>query len=422
MGRHSAPSRNRGEKASSAPPATATPAETEPQPGHEQPDSGHSVSHGAPAGGREHPAHREYWGRADWVQPRVPGGRDAPPGRMAKPLVVAPDPDYIHPGLAVGRRPMPAPRPEYVAAFDDPPAAPAADELPGEGSAEQNPATQAAEPPRPAPASGRRATAGRGWTFAGVTAAAVTTVLAVLVAGQIADGGDAGKEAASTSDSKRAGEDSTGTANLAAPGGTETLSAQALHSRLSRKFPLKDDLTLSGAFITVGGSANAPGQGKLLRYRVDVERGLGLDGGLFAQLVQETLNDPRSWAHGGKRTFERVSGGPADFVITLASPGTSAVWCAKSGLDITEDNVSCDSAATQRVVINAYRWAQGAATYGGNVLAYRQMLINHEVGHRLGYDHEGCPKNGALAPVMMQQTKFLTTDGRTCKPNAWPYP
>jgi hypothetical protein len=109
-------------------------------------------------------------------------------------------------------------------------------------------------------------------------------------------------------------------------------------------------------------------------------------------------------------------------VITLASPGTTGVWCEKSGLDTTEDNVSCDSAATDRVMINAYRWAQGSTTYGNKIHLYRQMLINHEVGHRLGFNHVTCTKNGALAPVMQQQTKFLTFDGITCKPNPWAFP
>jgi Protein of unknown function (DUF3152) len=138
--------------------------------------------------------------------------------------------------------------------------------------------------------------------------------------------------------------------------------------------------------------------------------------------VQKTLNDDRSWAHDGARTFQRVDAGKSDFVITLASPGTTAKWCAKSGLETTENNVSCDSAATERVMINAYRWAQGAKTYGDRMYAYRQMLINHEVGHRLGHHHVTCTKNGALAPVMQQQTKFLDHDGIHCLPNPWPYP
>jgi hypothetical protein len=74
-------------------------------------------------------------------------------------------------------------------------------------------------------------------------------------------------------------------------------------------------------------------------------------------------------------------------------------------------------------MINAYRWAQGAKTYGPDKMyAYRQMLINHEVGHRLGRNHEACSRSGAIAPVMMQQTKFLTLNGKTCKPNPWPFP
>jgi hypothetical protein len=50
------------------------------------------------------------------------------------------------------------------------------------------------------------------------------------------------------------------------------------------------------------------------------------------------------------------------------------------------------------------------------------MLINHEVGHRLGYSHVTCSKNGQLAPVMQQQTKFLDHNGIHCLPNPWPYP
>ncbi|MFD5540165.1 DUF3152 domain-containing protein [Streptomyces sp. NPDC127079] len=265
---------------------------------------------------------------------------------------------------------------------------------------------------------------GRGRTFTGIAAAAVTTVLAVIVAGQVADGRAGGVRAGSGADARAtdgaaARGDGRTTPSASASPGLATLSyAQAMDT----KYPLSAELAGSGKFTAVPGGAKAPGTGRKYTYRVDVEQGLGLDGKLFADAVQKTLNDDRSWAHDGARTFERVSSGRPDFVITLASPGTTATWCAKSGLDTTEDNVSCDSASTQRVMINAYRWAQGSKTYGDEIHAYRQMLINHEVGHRLGYGHVTCDKNGEPAPVMQQQTKFLDHDGIHCLPNPWPYP
>ncbi|MFG2223682.1 DUF3152 domain-containing protein [Streptomyces sp. NPDC048644] len=259
---------------------------------------------------------------------------------------------------------------------------------------------------------------GMGRTLTGVAAAAVTTVLAVVVAGQVADQRDGGGAQANSGQDPA---DPSGSRSQARP--PQDAKPASYEQRMARPFPLDAQLTASGRFTPAGGAAKAPGHGKVLRYRVDVEDGMPLDGALFADAVHKTLNDDRSWAHGGTRTFERVASGDADFVISLASPGTTAKWCAKSGLDTSEENVSCDSAATDRVMINAYRWAQGAKTYGPDKLfAYRQMLINHEVGHRLGHDHEVCGAPGAPAPVMMQQTKFLTTDGVTCRPNAWPYP
>ncbi|URN13154.1 DUF3152 domain-containing protein [Streptomyces radiopugnans] len=200
---------------------------------------------------------------------------------------------------------------------------------------------------------------------------------------------------------------------------------------MGRLFDLAPDFEGSGGSPPSPGGTRRPARGEVVRYRVDVEDGLPLDGELFAEAVHRTLNDERSWSHGGARTFERVSGKPGEsggvspaFVITLASPSTTAKWCARSGLDTTVDNVSCDSASTERVMINAYRWARGADTFGPDrIREYREMLINHEVGHRLGKGHVNCPKEGALAPVMMQQTKYLTVGGATClRPNAWPFP
>ncbi|MBT2402974.1 DUF3152 domain-containing protein [Streptomyces sp. ISL-87] len=266
-----------------------------------------------------------------------------------------------------------------------------------------------------------------------MAAAAVTTVLAVVIAGQMTSQGETrkttlradddspnralpGQSAASRSDGR------SGVPDVAAPS-PSAAPELTYDQKMAHQLPIDEKLKGPGTFDTVPGVAPAPGKGKKIRYRVDVEQGLGLDPQLFAEAIHRTLNDDRSWGHGGTKTFERVPGGEADFVITLASPGTTGVWCAKSGLDTTIDNVSCDSASTDRVMINAFRWAQGSPTYGADqMFAYRQMLINHEVGHRLGHGHVNCQTPGALAPIMQQQTKSLDIGGIQCKPNPWVFP
>jgi hypothetical protein len=88
------------------------------------------------------------------------------------------------------------------------------------------------------------------------------------------------------------------------------------------------------------------------------------------------------------------------------------------------------------VLLNEARWVRGAVPFQGDVGAYRQYLVNHEVGHAIGYQrHEPCGASDQLAPVMMQQTfstndndnarfdpEWVKPDGKTCKPNPWPYP
>ncbi|MET9957799.1 DUF3152 domain-containing protein [Streptomyces sp. NPDC006326] len=388
--------------------------------GHpEQPEPGDAW------GGRPGPA---AWGRPAGADP----GRGAVPRpRSASAATLDTDtPAFGTPAVGFPQVTLPAraPAPE----LRTPPAA--ADPLTSTGSHRRVPGPRtpqapaapeeapAAEPP--GPGRGRKAR-----TYTGMAAVAVSTVLAVVVAvhmasegqsgasatrsaGQVPDRAQPGQSAASRSDGRPTPQPPA----AAAP-------ELSYEQKMAQQFPIDEKLQGPGVFDTVPGLAPAPGKGKKIRYRVDVEQGLGLDPQLFAEAVHRTLNDDRSWGHGGVKTFERVPGGEADFVITLASPGTTGVWCAKSGLDTTVDNVSCDSASTDRVMINAFRWAQGSTTYGAEqMFAYRQMLINHEVGHRLGHGHVNCQTPGALAPIMQQQTKSLDIGGIQCKPNPWVFP
>ncbi|MEO3975902.1 DUF3152 domain-containing protein [Streptomyces sp. CAU 1734] len=302
---------------------------------------------------------------------------------------------------------------------DDAPAQTPAD-APGDGGREDR--GPGAEEPG-SPAKGGRG--GKGRTLTGIAAAAVTTVLAVVVAGQVAEDRRGGT-GTTTSDRDRADEEAPASRSdeRQPPSPAAAPPEPPIYETLmAARFSIDPKMKGDGKFEAVPGFDQAPGKGRKVRYRVDIEKGLGMDGKLFADAVQRTLNDNRSWAHNGAMTFERISSGEPRFVITLASPMTTHAWCAKSGLDTSVDNVSCDAAFSDRVVLNAYRWARGSDTYGpGAMHAYRQMLINHEVGHRLGHGHVNCATKGALAPVMQQQTKSLKIGGIQCRPNPWPHP
>ncbi|MGI5521245.1 DUF3152 domain-containing protein [Micromonospora sp. CA-259024] len=159
--------------------------------------------------------------------------------------------------------------------------------------------------------------------------------------------------------------------------------------------------------------ASAAG-GRLLRYRVAVERDIrGLPIGEIATAVSATLNDRRGWTAGGTWRLRRVGAGePTDFTIYLATPGTRDTLCQ----DVPDGYTSCRNG--NRVVLNVARWVKGVPGYGASLVTYRQYMVNHEVGHRLGLGHERCPGLGEPAPVMQQQTLGL----HGCTANAWPYP
>jgi hypothetical protein len=176
----------------------------------------------------------------------------------------------------------------------------------------------------------------------------------------------------------------------------------------------------SGRFDVVPGWSRLYGQGgPLERYTVEIEAGVTVDRAAFAKAVEKTLGDPHSWGGGGRMTFQRVDSGPVEFRVSLAVPMTVRRLC---GYTLPFET-SCYNGDLGRAVINDARWVRGAVAYGSDLPAYRLYVINHEVGHALGHGHEPCPKAGALAPVMLQQTLGLDTAGvGRCRRNPWPYP
>jgi hypothetical protein len=175
-----------------------------------------------------------------------------------------------------------------------------------------------------------------------------------------------------------------------------------------------------GTFRTLPGTTPVVGSGPLRRYTVDVENGItGVDLAAFAALVDKTLDDPRSWTHGGL-SLQRVDSGPADFHVTLTSSMTVRNLCGYE-LRIETSCWSPDKGA--RVVENVARWVRGDQAYIGDLDAYHVYMINHESGHALGHMHSHVCLADGLAPVMMQQTIGLkAVTGQICQANPWPYP
>lgn len=170
----------------------------------------------------------------------------------------------------------------------------------------------------------------------------------------------------------------------------------------------------------------AKGDGKVLgtagrqyRFRAAAEQGIDVEVSEFAQHVEATLGDPRSWIAGRNVRFRRVADASnADFTIYLATPATAEKLCEAGGISTIINGVPYTSCRVgDSVVINLDRFDQGVPNYGADLSVYRQYVVNHEVGHFVGQNHVGCPGQGRPAPVMQQQTLSLSG----CVANAWPY-
>lgn len=140
----------------------------------------------------------------------------------------------------------------------------------------------------------------------------------------------------------------------------------------------------------------------------------------FANTVFSTLNDPRGWPRAGAVFQENEGADPntdpnaCSMTLTLAAADQMTSFSTECS-----DEYSCR--VGNDVIINVDRWNNATESWlnaGGTVERYRTMVINHEVGHRLGHlDNElTCPAVNQPAPLMQQQSMDLLG----CVPNEWP--
>lgn len=136
----------------------------------------------------------------------------------------------------------------------------------------------------------------------------------------------------------------------------------------------------------------------------------------FSDTVFSTLNDPRGWPRAGA-VFQEADGtdpNACSMTLTLAAADQMTSFSTECS-----DEYSCR--VGNDVIINIDRWNNATEDWlnaGGTVERYRAMVINHEVGHRLGHlDNETtCRAMNQPAPLMQQQSMDLLG----CTPNEWP--
>ncbi|WP_316669359.1 DUF3152 domain-containing protein [uncultured Propionibacterium sp.] len=148
-------------------------------------------------------------------------------------------------------------------------------------------------------------------------------------------------------------------------------------------------------------------------YAVQVEQGLPLDVTAVATQISSILNDERGWTGYEDNSFQLVPDpAQAEFTIYVGSAGTVDELCQP---DDTQGLVDCRNG--DRIALNIDRWLFAAPPYAGQTIdAYRTYLVNHEVGHFIGFGHVPCPGAGQPAPIMLQQT----IDLQGCVPAWWP--
>lgn len=249
----------------------------------------------------------------------------------------------------------------------------------------------------------------------GLAALVVVALVVGVVCGvrALSSGGDAGANGAATSQTDRAVEKTPEPAEGDTDGDDATGDAQSANPATPTPVQPLTDQQRADILAKAQETAAASGKPQVqYTYCVATQGDVG-DASGFETIVYTALNDPRGWPRAGA-TFTQSTDGACDMTLILAAPDQMTTFSEECS-----DEYSCR--VGDSVVINVDRWNNATDEWladGGTVDRYRVMVVNHEVGHRLGhFDNETvCGGAGQPAPLMQQQSMGL----QGCVPNEWP--
>jgi len=163
------------------------------------------------------------------------------------------------------------------------------------------------------------------------------------------------------------------------------------------------------ALMLLSATLSCPDGGVRVRVHVP-EPELAGEAQAFVAGAWASLRDGRGWARAGV-AFCHAASGEADIELALVSPQLADERCYPIA---THGQVSC--AIGPRATINVRRWRQATPAWD-DLEAYRDYVVNHEVGHVLGMPHRHQCTASGRAPLMMQQSRRAK---RCREPGPWP--
>jgi hypothetical protein len=119
----------------------------------------------------------------------------------------------------------------------------------------------------------------------------------------------------------------------------------------------------------------------------------------FKESVVSALAQSPGWTLGGKLAFKPVASG-CNFSFGLESEATMAA------LDpVCKGVASCTSGSN--LAMSRANWVKPPAAWTSTSSAYQSELVNHELGHWLGFEHVSCTVANTSQPVLSQPTVTL---------------